>query len=1219
MYFLGFRIYDFGLGKQRWWRPLLAPLGLILFSVAVWLGGPMTGWPPLFRVDLRVAIIAVPWVIYLLVIGIRWRRRVRAARALEAALTPEEPVGDGKVLAEKMDAALATLRKSGGAAYLYELPWYVIIGPPGAGKTTALANSGIEFPLKQAEPVSGFGGTRDTDFWFAENAVLIDTAGRYVSQDSHAEGDKAGWENFLSLLKKHRPNQPINGVILAFSVEDMLNGTPESLTRHAETVRARLAEIHQTLKIDFPVYVMFTKADLIAGFREYFASFSQSRRKLVWGATFQTSDRKAITHEAVPAEFDRLVARLSDEVIDRLAEEPDGISRIAIFNLPGQMALLRDNIADFLRRVFEPTRYKTNAILRGFYFTSGTQEGTPIDQVLGALNPVGAGIAAPAFMSGRGKSYFIHDLLTRVIFPEAGWVSHDRRAVRRAFLLRSVAVSALALVTLGTIGALGWSGWQNWQLLRISRIEGEQFTGEAAQELARDAIDDTDLRGVEPLLSKLAGMTVGYNSSPEVPLDEGLGLAQRPSLHKAATDAYRDALERMLRPRLILDLENRLQQIIDSGNVPETYRALKVYLLVTKAYLEFSDQGARPDDAAVEQWFEGEWRNAYNTSGTDVTLRQNLGAHLHAMLQLDDTVDPLVGWDPALIDRARQTIAQLPLDEQAWTLMVDGADLVQLKPWLLEAAVGNGAEKVFTTRDGRELSTLSVPGLYTYDGFWGYFFDELTIVGDKLRADQWVLGDMARSEEVEARLRRLDRDLLDRYKLEFIKHWDAMLGNLSLASMVADKPRYDALLTAAAARGSPLFTLVEAVDGETHLTAEYENLTEEDAQALLAGDAPGDGNATAAVAGDVGQAVAARFRSRQQGVRRILADAVLGQRAAAAPGARGGGGQQPDNPLRPVEDIAQHFIRWHEILAGEPGKRPIDAVLGNLGEVWNTLQQAEQAPDIAKTQMPALLANLTRNNSQLPTQLAGLIDEADSDFREGEADASIDTMNRELVPITQFCREQIVPLKPFGPGPRALSVENFAQFFKPGGLMDAYFTTYLEPLVERTPEGMAWREGTPAASRLPDAMLLQFERAERIRQAFFAGGGDKPLVEIGVAQVRAHPDVQGAVLAINGEIVQTTTGSLSHTVEWPGKGKETILQLLPVRDAASTLRFDGSSWTLIDLLRSASSASTNGDTLTATFTLGGRWVTYNFTINAVANPFTMRELRQFECPAPADG
>lgn len=128
-----------------------------------------------------------------------------------------------------------------------------------------------------------------------------------------------------------------------------------TLQAHAETVRARLAELHEQLKIDFPVYVMFTKADLIAGFREYFAPFSLNRRKLVWGVTFQTPDRKAITHEVVPAEFDRLVSRLSDEIIDRLSEEPRRASRcIAIFGLPGQMALLKDNVGAFLRRVLNP-------------------------------------------------------------------------------------------------------------------------------------------------------------------------------------------------------------------------------------------------------------------------------------------------------------------------------------------------------------------------------------------------------------------------------------------------------------------------------------------------------------------------------------------------------------------------------------------------------------------------------------------------------------------------------------------------------------------------------------------------------------------------------------------------------------------------------------------------------------------------------------------------
>ena len=173
-----------------------------------------------------------------------------------------------------------------------------IVGESGSGKTTALVNSEIKFPLSgQQGGLQGFGGTRYCDWWFAEDAILIDTAGRYTTQDSDAGADSASWTAFLGLLKRNRPKQPINGVILAFSVADLMNASPDSITAHAETVRARLAEIHETLKVDFPVYVMFTKADLIAGFREYFSSFSSSRRKKVWGATFQTDSRKDQTYE----------------------------------------------------------------------------------------------------------------------------------------------------------------------------------------------------------------------------------------------------------------------------------------------------------------------------------------------------------------------------------------------------------------------------------------------------------------------------------------------------------------------------------------------------------------------------------------------------------------------------------------------------------------------------------------------------------------------------------------------------------------------------------------------------------------------------------------------------------------------------------------------------------------------------------------------------------
>lgn len=82
---------------------------------------------------------------------------------------------------------------------IYQLPWYMLIGAPGSGKTTTLQNSGLEFPLMEQlgiDPISGVGGTRQCDWWFTNEAVLIDTAGRYTTQDSHASQDSAAWQGF---------------------------------------------------------------------------------------------------------------------------------------------------------------------------------------------------------------------------------------------------------------------------------------------------------------------------------------------------------------------------------------------------------------------------------------------------------------------------------------------------------------------------------------------------------------------------------------------------------------------------------------------------------------------------------------------------------------------------------------------------------------------------------------------------------------------------------------------------------------------------------------------------------------------------------------------------------------------------------------------------------------------------------------------------------------
>src|SRR5262245_57931119 len=225
-------------------RIILYGIGLSSLAALVYFAGPLIAigdYRPLENNIVRQIVIV------LLVAGVgslggfRLWQRIKSGQILAKAVSGEDAAkdeSDAVVLKDKMKDALATLKSAGGGKkdYLYDLPWYLLIGPPGSGKTTALINSGLKFPLSRgATPaaVAGVGGTRYCDWWFTEDAVLIDTAGRYTTQDSDAKADKQSWLAFLDLLKKNRPRQPINGVIVAISLEDVLTLSSADLAAHA--------------------------------------------------------------------------------------------------------------------------------------------------------------------------------------------------------------------------------------------------------------------------------------------------------------------------------------------------------------------------------------------------------------------------------------------------------------------------------------------------------------------------------------------------------------------------------------------------------------------------------------------------------------------------------------------------------------------------------------------------------------------------------------------------------------------------------------------------------------------------------------------------------------------------------------------------------------------------------------------------------------------------
>ena len=335
--------------------------------------------------------------------------------------------------------------------------------------------------------------------------MLIDTAGRYTTQESDAEADNAAWLGFLGLMKKYRKRQPINGAIIAISLSDLSLQDEITQKSHAAAVRRRLTELREKLGVRFPVYVLFTKADLIAGFQEFHDSLGKEDREQVWGFTLPLPKGKK---EQPPIagfdeEFGLLLGQVNAQMLEKMQTETDHQRRALIAGFPAQVASMRSVARDFLMEVFQDNRYEQRQMLRGIYFTSGTQEGTPIDRLmLGMAQTFGIGRQAIGTGQGTGRSFFLTRLFERVMFPEAGLVSADDKVERRYRWTRRIAITATVLVAVAMGGLWVNSYLENAEMIADAEEQVEAYQAAAAT-LPPSPVGDTDLVPVSAALNNL--------------------------------------------------------------------------------------------------------------------------------------------------------------------------------------------------------------------------------------------------------------------------------------------------------------------------------------------------------------------------------------------------------------------------------------------------------------------------------------------------------------------------------------------------------------------------------------------------------------------------------------------------------------------------------------------------------------------------------------------
>ncbi len=351
----------------------------------------------------------------------------------DQAVPDEQAAKNLAALVERFKRAVAALKAlrfagaDGVQRAVHSLPWYALIGAPGAGNSALVRNSGLNFPdlLQDGEPrIVGVGGTRYCEWWFSDAAVLLDTAGRYVAHEAKGRSDvyagTAAWHGFLNVLKAHRPDQPLNGAIVTLSVTDLLLWSKPERQHFAAHVRMRLAELYSGLDVRFPVYLVLTKLDLLAGFAEFFDALDAEGRAQVWGTTFALDADPITIGRTYEADFEVLQARLNAEMLARVEEEGDLARRAAIYRFPQQFHALGPLLVEFLAMAFATMINHHPLMLRGVYFTSTSREGKPVDRVMRTLErafKLPRRAAGPA--ENADRSYFVERLVKEVILGEA--------------------------------------------------------------------------------------------------------------------------------------------------------------------------------------------------------------------------------------------------------------------------------------------------------------------------------------------------------------------------------------------------------------------------------------------------------------------------------------------------------------------------------------------------------------------------------------------------------------------------------------------------------------------------------------------------------------------------------------------------------------------------------------------------------------------------------
>jgi type VI secretion system protein ImpL len=1061
----------------------------------------LTAMAAFFYLGAQVLELALIWALaatalMLLCVGLVWLwRRWRAKResdllgaaigqqaAAEAAAPKDLSGAEVKAIRESMLKAIDTIKGSkmgiiSGTRALYELPWYMIIGNPAAGKSTAVTNSGLQFPFADGKIVQGVGGTRNCDWFFTPDGILLDTAGRYSVLDEH----RSEWFGFLDLLKKYRRRAPINGILIAVSIAELRGDDPEIGIKLARSLRKRVQDLIERLEVFAPVYVVFTKADLISGFGEFFAQAERTERERVWGATMPYK-RKVGTQQLMTffdQSFDELCDGLKAMSLANMGQQRRDRMEPGVFTFPLEFATIRAPLRSFLVTLFEENPFQFKPVFRGYYFTSALQEGMPVsEQSQRVAKRFALTVPDTPGLAGAGQSgFFLLDLFRKVIFADKDLVSQyaSKNKVRLTYAAFFAAVVMLGV----SLGGWSWSYLGNRQL--VSNVQADLDKVIKLQDKRLDL--QSRLEALEILQDRIEQLEK-YRA--DRPWSLRMGLYQGELLERKLREEYFSGVREVMLKPVVANVETLLSEMnahaaelqapgatppasaatsaavapgrqyqeASATNVDDAYNALKSYLMLAdKSHAEPSHL----NDQLTRYW-RGWLENNRGAMQREQMIHSAERLMTFYLAQMADPSWPRIDLKLALVDQSRENLKRvvrgMPARERVYADIRARAN-TRFAAMTVARIVGEQDQSLVT-------GSYAVPGAYTREAWEKFVQNAFSDAATReLQSADWVLKSAARDDlTLEGSPEQIQKGLTDLYKADYAREWQKFVQGVTIANLNG----FDAAVTAMNRLGDPQASPLSKLLNTIYQQTSWDNPT----------------------------VMSAELKEAQSGFVNWIKNSVL-RRAPSQVNVQVQLEQPRDKPMGP---IGREFAGVAKLVAAKDKDASLmRGYLDALSKLRTRMNQLKNQGDPGPGARQFMQQTLEGSGSELADALRYV----DEQMLTGMSDPQKQAIRPILVrPLMQTFSVLIAPAEaeinktwlaqvyepfqqslankyPFSPAARIeAATTEIAQFFGPDGLIAKFAGTAMGPLVLRRGDVLAARTWADMGITLSPQTVARF-------------------------------------------------------------------------------------------------------------------------------------------------